>query len=91
VCSVVGYWPAGRIFGTNGKDVIWCTKNALWLHPKVEEALDNGQIIVIPVKDSRSDRASRDTTMRKTTTKHAKMRFHTVLHRRSNGPGNSNV
>ncbi|KAF1975032.1 hypothetical protein BU23DRAFT_86521 [Bimuria novae-zelandiae CBS 107.79] len=51
-----GISPAGKLFGAKGEDVILSESNAMWLHPKVEEALDNGQIIVVPASSHQSDR-----------------------------------
>ena len=44
----LGSNTAGLIFATEGEDVIWSVSNALWLHPKVEKAFDDGKIIIVP-------------------------------------------
>lgn len=40
----IGYVNAGYMFGQPeaGEDVLWDKRNGLWMHGKVEEALDNG-------------------------------------------------
>jgi hypothetical protein len=75
----MGLDTAGIIFGAEGEDVIWSLSNALWLHPRIEKALDDSQIIIIPTSPRKSSKEFKLRVIDQTLLEESKRKFGDAL------------